>query len=341
MEGIDREAINKILRESELINYFIMDWEGTILYFNEAFETKFRPTDSYKSHITELFNIKFGNVKNKLKRSGKIRIILEPKSKVESNRFLWEMTSQEEHIHMLGLSTNLAKESVWMQIVDQLKAALILTDSKGKISYANKGFQEMTGLSSDEIHGSKYESVLQHLSTELKSLSEFRFATHNEKPFQIRMLSNKKTGNPFWTEIIGEPFYDINNNFEGYYNFQTNINQQHKADELNLTRIIRKLLIVVDRIPYPVLITSSDGKIKYSNNSMETSMGYSRKEFKQLHIQELIQKADTHPVDHQLRREMYKTGSFILLTKNKKSVSCQYLSINNLMKNMHLIMLTS
>jgi len=83
-------------------------------------------------------------------------------------------------------------------LLDNSFDSILVTDSTkaGKILYANKGFNALTGYSTKEVIG-KTPRILQGTATDKKVLDRLRKALTDGKPFEGRAINYKKNGTPF------------------------------------------------------------------------------------------------------------------------------------------------
>jgi len=114
--------------------------------------------------------------------------------------------------------------------VDQAGEAVMITDRKGRLEYANKAFHEQTGWDIDETHSKGFydnlfeglnESFVDHLDTILRS----------GKTWQGRLDIACKSGSSFTASVSIAPISDANGFNSHAVIIQENISQQIAFDE--------------------------------------------------------------------------------------------------------------
>ncbi len=114
--------------------------------------------------------------------------------------------------------------------LDHLPYGVLIADNKMLLSYANRGFSEMTGFSASEIIG-RTCSFLQGEFTDKQTRDAIRVACKNGTTFQGEILNFKKDGTPFWNELTIDPMRNSAGQVEGFIGISRDITQR-KSDEI-------------------------------------------------------------------------------------------------------------
>lgn len=85
---------------------------------------------------------------------------------------------------------------------------VVITDREGKIEWVNKAFEQMTGYSLNDLKGKKPGSLLQGKDTNLETVGYLRRQIQNGLEFSCEILNYKKSGEPYWVRLVGQPLRD-------------------------------------------------------------------------------------------------------------------------------------
>ncbi|MEC3966226.1 CheR family methyltransferase [Flagellimonas halotolerans] len=156
------------------------------------------------------------------------------------------MTVRDVHFKKLD-EISLQKMSL---IAEQTNSAVIITDTRGEITYANRAFEKMTGFTEREALGKTPGSLLQGEDSDPKTIKEMSEAIKLKKGFDVNLINYDKTGNKYDVNIKAEPLYDRENNFLGFFSIQNDITgqQEHLRQVHRLNEIIQNQNIKLKEI---------------------------------------------------------------------------------------------
>jgi len=98
------------------------------------------------------------------------------------------------------------------------------------IIYVNKGFERITGYSSQEVIG-KSCRFLQRKERNQKGVKKIRLALANQEEIRTVVKNFRKNGDAFWNEIYISPVYDDDNNLTHFIGVQNDITNQYQTEQ--------------------------------------------------------------------------------------------------------------
>ncbi len=100
---------------------------------------------------------------------------------------------------------------------------VVIADKEGKIEWANKSFEKITGYSLAEILGKKPGHLLQGEGTNPEKIAYLRKQIHNGEPFNCEILNYNKLKQPYWLRIQGQALKDAKGNILKYFAIEQDI----------------------------------------------------------------------------------------------------------------------
>ena len=98
----------------------------------------------------------------------------------------------------------------------KLPEAIVTTDEKGKVTWANPAFTRLCGYLLREIKGKRPGSFLQGEQTDSKAVEAMQRALEEHSGFSAEILNYHKKGHPYWANITVTPFFDDNGELVGH-----------------------------------------------------------------------------------------------------------------------------
>ncbi len=191
--------------------------------------------------------------------------------------------------------------------IDQTGVGVVLSNPRlqdNPLIYVNKGFEEVTGYSADEVIGRNCR-FLQGEQTKQEDVQIIREAIRAQRPCEVEILNYKKNGEPFWNELQLTPLFDKQGVLEYFIGIQKDVTVRKQAQE---ARILYEK--VFHNTMQGVMITDQDSNILLVNNAFTKITGYS--------IQEAIGKKptmlssgkQTAPFYQQLWQDIHEKGQW-------------------------------
>lgn len=136
---------------------------------------------------------------------------------------------------------------IWMeQAVNATREGIVICDGGREgypVVYANRGFEEITGYSREEVLG-RNMNFLQGPGTDRNIVRRLRNCLGEGSGFQGDVLNYRKNGEPFWSLLSISPVRDESGDFRGYIAVISDVTEFKKSeDELRTSRrYLRKLV---------------------------------------------------------------------------------------------------
>lgn len=97
-----------------------------------------------------------------------------------------------------------------------LPDAVLITDSEGRITWANRAFKKLCGYNLKELIGKRPGSFLQGHGTDPDTVRAMHRAMENRRYFQTEILNYHKKGHAYWASISVTPFLNPEGELEGH-----------------------------------------------------------------------------------------------------------------------------
>ena len=153
------------------------------------------------------------------------------------------------------------------------KNGVVFTQPDGIIFWCNQAYLDLTGYSSEEIIGkTPIEIGLCELSNK-DEINKMIEAFYNGKVFNVEGFHAHKHEKPFWSNIKGQPVFDVDGKITQYFAIVENTsNEKEKDEQLSI------LSSIADKNINSVVICDKNGNIEWVNNSFIKLSGYSKEE---------------------------------------------------------------
>ncbi len=150
---------------------------------------------------------------------------------------------------------------------------VIISDAEGKIEWANKGFENITGYTFEEVVGRKPGDFLQGLLTNYKTRLQMSRAIANQLPVSVEVVNYHKSGHHYWVRLSITPVFDDAGILEKFIAIQEDITERKRTEEE-----LKKLSLVASKTMSGVVISDEYGKIEWVNDGFEKITGYTLEE---------------------------------------------------------------
>ncbi len=119
-------------------------------------------------------------------------------------------------------------------VAEKTDNAIVITDARGLIEWANDGFMRISGYTIEEAIGKTPGSLLQGPETNQETVAYIRNQIKEEKSLRAELLNYSKTGKKYWIEISIQPIYDENGQLINFIAVESDItDRKNKEVELN------------------------------------------------------------------------------------------------------------
>ena len=124
----------------------------------------------------------------------------------------------------MSAAINISRELL-AQAVDQSHEGVTIADAKNQdfpLIYVNRGFEKLTGYTSDEIIGNSYR-ILQGVDTEQPGLDVVRASVAKGEGCLVTLRNYRKDGSMFWNELSISPVHDADGDLTHYIGIQKDV----------------------------------------------------------------------------------------------------------------------
>ncbi|MBI5540823.1 MAG: PAS domain S-box protein [Bacteroidia bacterium] len=179
-------------------------------------------------------------------------------------------------------------------ISDKITDVVWLMDLNGKSLYVSPSVEKFTGFTVEEYLKQSItdrftkESAIYGMNTMQREIQLY----HNNSDKLVNYANRLeleylcKDGSTKWGELVITPFFDENNVLIGIHGVTRNIDER-KGVETKLKESEERLRGYIENAPDGVLLINSDGIFTEVNSAGCKMFGYSKEEFKQLHLLDL------------------------------------------------------
>jgi PAS domain S-box-containing protein len=103
--------------------------------------------------------------------------------------------------------------------------AVIITDSQGRVVWANEATFRMTGYSLEEMLGQRPGDLLQCEQTDPAAVQRISAALKQHEPIREQLLNRNKSGRLYWLDLDIQPMRDANDLVTGFMAVETDITE--------------------------------------------------------------------------------------------------------------------
>lgn len=180
----------------------------------------------------------------------------------------------------LALRTSEAKAQKLALVASRTSNSVIITDSAGRIEWANEGFTRLTGYPLDEVRGRKPGSFLQGPGTDPATVQYMRQCLLRGEGFEIEIVNYAKNGREYWLESEVRPIRDEVGEIINYIAIQSDITAR-KTAEAALRESENRYRTLISNIPEAVYRSACDSKrtVRYMSEAVEKLCGYPATDF--------------------------------------------------------------
>ena len=121
------------------------------------------------------------------------------------------------------------------RIAKEVRSGVVITDNQGRITWANRAFERMSGYCAAEYTGKKPNDFLQGEETDENTIQEMHRALLEQRDFRVEIINYHKNGSLYWVDIDCSPMLGSGGELEGFMAIETDITEQ-KNNALELER---------------------------------------------------------------------------------------------------------
>ncbi len=160
------------------------------------------------------------------------------------------------------------------------------TDKKGRITYVNDRFKEISGFTEAELVGQSHR-ILNSGHHPKAFFTEMWKTIAAGKTWRGEIINRAKNGTYYWVDSVITPMKDLEGKIEGYLSIRNLITEQKKAEEA-LQNSHQKYKHVVEHINDGLLIDDEEGRVVFGNNRFLEMFGLTENELPNLMLEDYV-----------------------------------------------------
>ena len=114
-------------------------------------------------------------------------------------------------------------------VLENTEEAIVMTDTVGRITWANRAFEQISGYSLEQASGRKPGELLQGPKSDPTTIAHMRECLSRNANFACEVLNYAKDGNAYWIRISCQPEFDADGELRGYTAIQTDITNEKQS----------------------------------------------------------------------------------------------------------------
>ena len=223
-------------------------------------------------------------------------------------------------------------------IYDALKEIAIVseTDAKGKITYVNPKFVELSGYSEKELIGQDHK-ILNSQKNAPDLFKKMWTTLSSHQHWRGDIINRSKQGELYTVDSTIIPIIK-SGKITGYISVRLDITQKQRDKEL-INQKNQELNALLSSSKYAIITTNTEGVITIFNNSAEKLLGYTKEEVtgvhthclfhlpeelelerKNLEEQYQVKISPKEILTYKAKRDLFSEGEWTFVSKNKTTV---------------------
>jgi PAS domain S-box-containing protein len=211
-------------------------------------------------------------------------------------------------------------------VASKTSSGIVIRDGKGKVTWVNKALENMLGYRLIELEGKRLGEVLPGNLTDSYSLEIADRALRKKQSYNIDLRLYRKDGSEIWVNASTTPILNEKGDIERQIEIIIDITERKNAEEQ-----LTLLSLVASKTVNGVAISSSDGKIKWINQSLEDITGYTLEDLKNTRPGDLLagEGTDYSLLNSAREKAVNCIPSYIELLSYRKDGTPIWLAISN------------
>ncbi len=192
------------------------------------------------------------------------------------SRALWSLLSSREQAERLaeGMVSDLQRMAA---VVERTSSAVFGLDPQGRITWANQGFERLTGLPARDCTGRPAAELPQVVGIDPHARAAFEDAIARRQARRIEMANQRPDGSHFWTDAELQPMRDASGGLIGFICVATDISRR-KVAELRMQEGERLMRVITDNLPARVSYWDARRRCRFVNRRFCEVFGRSSEE---------------------------------------------------------------
>ncbi len=244
-----------------------------------------------------------------------------------------ELDAEHRPRALFGVSQDISERTAADQELQRLalvaqktSSAVLITDAKRRIEWANPAFERLTGYTLAECLGRHAGRLLQGRDTDPTTVSVMREALVAGQSFDVEVLNYHKTGKAYWVHLKVDPVFDAQQELIRFIGVQSDISEFKTLE--NQLRQSQKMQVVGQLA----------GGIAHDFNNNLTAMMMS---LDLLHADPALginARQTLNELDEMMQRAAKITAQLLMFAR-RQTVQMQRLDLNQVLDNLHSMLL--
>ncbi|MGE4292441.1 MAG: PAS domain S-box protein [Desulfovibrio sp.] len=162
----------------------------------------------------------------------------------------------------------------YSQALQQSPIAVFVTDREGRIEYANKTFEALTGCSGAEVRG-KTPAIFQEEGRNAEAFERMWVSLQRGRPWRGELNIHNKTGAEYWVMMHLGPLLDSTQQPTHFIAFMEDVTKR-KLSEGVLQERLQFIQTLMDAVPTPIFYKNIEGVYQGCNRAFEEYFGLQR-----------------------------------------------------------------
>jgi len=117
------------------------------------------------------------------------------------------------------------------QVMDKINNLVLITGADDRITWSNKAFSRFTGFAAEEAVGKNPGELLSGHGTDAQTVIQLRQAIQDRNFFEEEMISYKKNGDAYWTQLSISPIFDETGAFSFFVSVESVITERKEREQ--------------------------------------------------------------------------------------------------------------
>lgn len=133
-------------------------------------------------------------------------------------------------------------------VAKETNDAVMITDTDQKIIWVNNAFVRITGYSADEVLGKIPSQFLQGKETDPETAKYIKDQLKKGEGFTAEIVSYRKDGEKFWTEVSCHPILDENGKLKNFFSIERDITERKEVQKKITNAVINAQELVRSQV---------------------------------------------------------------------------------------------